>query len=224
MYRPESQPRAGCFRSRLVSRTLRCALALGSGAAALGLVWPTEASAQIKRPGAHPDYSVELEPHGLLQWGGEPWWDEGFGLGMRVTIPFFHNGPIKKINNNMGIGFGLDLAFFDGCNERWWNQWNYAYGRNCSAQDWMFPVVMQWNFFFTDVISVAGEAGFGISHERGSWDYPCNAPGGWCEYHWSDTSADVHFSGGGRFLFGDTVGLFVRLGHPYISVGASILL
>ena len=78
----------------------------------LTLVVAPLASAQIKRPGAHPKYSFELEPHLVLDWGNHdgPGNDEGIGLGLRATIPFLDNGPISKINNNMGIGFGLDWA------------------------------------------------------------------------------------------------------------------
>jgi hypothetical protein len=230
MYRPESQPRGGCYCSRLVSHVLRAALPLVAGAATLGLLWPDEANAQIKSPGAHPHYSVELEPHGILQWAMEPYWaDEGFGLGMRATIPFFHNGPIKKINNNMGIGFGLDVAFSTDCDDRWyyrnWRDWNWALsGWDCSTQDWMFPVVMQWNFFFTDIVSVAGEVGLTISYERIHAEGPCNEPDGWCEGSDSDVDVEPNFWGGGRFLFGETIGLFARIGTPYISVGATFLL
>ena len=63
-----------------------------------------------------------------------------------------------------------------------------------------------------------------ISHERVSFEGPCAAPGGYCEDTDSHTGVEPNFAGGGRFLFGETVGLFVRLGIPYLSVGASILL
>jgi hypothetical protein len=33
-----------------------------------------------------------------------------------------------------------------------------------------------------------------------------------------------YFEAGGRFLFGDTVGLEVRLGYPMITIGVAILL
>jgi hypothetical protein len=33
-----------------------------------------------------------------------------------------------------------------------------------------------------------------------------------------------YFEAGGRFLFGDTIGLTVRLGYPFLTVGMSILL
>jgi hypothetical protein len=220
-----------CTSHRSRSLLGRSQIRLGCVATALALGWllPATASAQIKIPGAHPHYAVELEPHVIIQWANEPYWsDEGFGLGLRATIPFLDNGPVSTINNNMGIGFGLDVAFFD-CDDEWyWRRWERTYlpsGWDCSAQDWMLPVVVQWNFFFTPVVSVAAEAGLNISYERISAEFPCNEePDGWCEDDDSDVDLEPLFWGGGRFLFGNTVGLMVRLGTPYISLGISILI
>src|SRR5262245_31213195 len=78
---------------------------------ALGLFSSRTASAQIKQPGAHPDYSLELDPHLVIQHAHGPFFDdEGIGFGLRASIPFVRNGPIPQINNNMGISFGGDLA------------------------------------------------------------------------------------------------------------------
>lgn len=208
---------------RKLSTTLGSALSAGTLALAVSLTGGTaHAAGIIKNPGDHPDYSVELEPHALLAWGG-PWWngsDAGFGLGMHAVIPFLKNGPIDSINNNMGIGFGLDWAHNsnNGCG------WYYRGGgwANCgwSANTLMFPVYVQWNFFFTDVISVFGEGGLGIAHSWATFD---NCPIG---FNCTNSGTDVYplFEGGGRFLFGKTVGLTVRVGYPLFTVGASFLL
>ncbi|MBK7583588.1 MAG: hypothetical protein IPI67_25770 [Myxococcales bacterium] len=192
-------------------------------ASALALFLPALAEAQIKRPGAHPKYSVELEPHLVLEWGGHngPGDDDGVGLGMRATIPFLDNGPISKINNNMGIGFGLDWAHNgDAC--KGWRFGNRFYDDQCTVDVFMLPVVVQWNFFLTPIVSVFGEAGLEIEHTRWEWD---NCP--WAN-NCKDTDTDVEpvFWGGGRFLFGanSNVGGVVRLGWPYISLGVGILL
>jgi hypothetical protein len=187
-------------------------------AAACVLGAPALASAQIKSPGAHPKYSVELEPHFIIDWNDHngPDDDEALGLGMRATIPFLDNGPISTINNNMGIGFGLDYAWNDNaCNNwRWRNRfWN----DNCSWNVFYVPVVVQWNFWLTPIVSVFGEAGLAI--ERTHWEVD-----GCCED--SDTDLEFLFWGGGRFLFGanSSVGAVVRLGWPYISLGIGILI
>jgi len=196
----------------LRSKTSRIALSLVPALAAIA--WPALAEAQIKQPGAHPRYSIELEPHLIVQhsddWLAE---DEGFGPGLRLTIPLIHDGPIPTINNSLGIGFGMDVAFYDECQRR--------PNDDCDARMLWFPVVAQWNFFFTKVVSVFGEAGFGIVHRSADWDNGCLSDD--CD----ETDLDLfqpQFFGGGRFLFSDSVGLVVRLGTPYVSIGATFLL
>jgi hypothetical protein len=168
---------------------------------------------------------VELEPHALVQWVDEPFGDAGFGLGFRAAIPFFHNGPIQKINNNMGIGFGLDWAHFgeDNC---YWGPFRPGPGfvgyYECSGNQIWFPVYMQWNFFLTDIISVFGEPGFAVRHESLDFGGVVCGPGIDCDR--SNTRVRLIFEGGGRFLFGETIGLTVRIGYPFLTVGASFLL
>src|SRR5205814_2106864 len=97
------------------TRPLRAALAVGALAGAALLARP--ASAQIKQPGAHPKYAVELEPHFAVQWAYTVWDNTGIGVGLRASIPVIQNGPITTINNNLAIGFGFDWAHVDdtGC-------------------------------------------------------------------------------------------------------------
>ena len=51
------------------------------------MVLSANAEAQIKQPGAHPSYDVELEPHLVLDWGGHPGPDDddALGLGLRAA-------------------------------------------------------------------------------------------------------------------------------------------
>ena len=180
----------------------------------------------IKHPGDHPKYAVELEPHGLLDWDGYYWGGTGYGLGMHAAIPIVDNGPVSTINNNLAIGFGVDWSHFseDTCGF-------FINGRggvvingnicNASMNTLRFPVYAQWNFFFTKVVGVLAEAGFGIYHSWYSFDANVCA-GGLCTN--SHTSAFPYFEGGGRFLFGDSVGILVRIGYPFFTVGASFLL
>ncbi|MCC6903863.1 MAG: hypothetical protein IT377_33150 [Polyangiaceae bacterium] len=189
----------------------------------LTLLVSTVASAQIKRPGAHPKYTVEIEPHLVLDWGNHdgPGDDEGIGVGLRATIPFLDNGPIPKINNNMGIGFGLDWAHNgDACDG--WRANKKWYDDECTVDVFMAPVVVQWNFFLTPIISVFGEGGLQI--ERSHWEWENCDWGNDCDG--SDTDVEPVFWAGGRFLFGagSNVGGVVRLGWPYISLGVGILL
>jgi hypothetical protein len=193
-------------------------------------VLPRLAAAQvIKQPGAHPHYSFELEPHLTVQWdGGGPAYfgREGVGLGLRASIPLFHNGPIDTINNNMAITFGLD-----------WVHFGYDRARACrdirdfycdgdySANAFWLPVALQWNFFVHKRISVFGEVGLAILHETWSWARPCaGTPNGFCDYRDSDTSlVNFVFYPGARFMVSDTIGFTVRLGYPHLTLGASFL-
>ena len=186
------------------------------------LATPALASAQIKQPGAHARYAVELEPHLVVQWNEyAPCASDGIGPGLRASIPFLDNGPVPRINNNMAIGFGLDCAHASlnsGCN-RFYDNGKY-YGNGFSADIWLIPVVVQWNFFLLPKVSVFGEAGLVLEHRR--YDgYGC--VNGFCSTG-SDNSVDASFSAGGRFLISDSVGFLLRIGYPYLSAGVSILL
>lgn len=210
-------------------RHLSPAFAAGALAALVTLTTTgAQAAGIIKNPGEHPNYSVELEPHGLLSWNNWWWGGTGYGLGMHAVIPFLDNGPVSKINNNMGIGFGLDWSHYS--TDYWYGYCApgpgpYYYGCGGYGNSFLFPIYVQWNFFLTEIVSVFGEAGFGLEHDSFNLDYA-----GVCPVRFGYGCSNSHFgpfpyfAGGGRFLFGDTVGLTVRLGWPFLTVGASILL
>jgi len=167
----------------------------------------TETKAQIKSPGAHQMYSVELEPHGLVQWDVDPGNDEGIGLGMRASIPVIDNGPVSTINNSLAIGFGLDWAWSGDC------------GRydDCDAHNISLPVVVQWNFFFTPVVSAFVELGFAIVFETWDEDYLPRYDDDF------DVDPGLYFLIGPRFTFGD-VAIPIRIGWPNLSIGVSFLI
>ena len=198
----------------------------------LALCATAEAAGIIKEPGKHPHYSVELEPHFVLTWNWLPHHSQdGIGVGIRASISLFHNGPIGTINNNMAIAFGLDWAHssaYCGPPGRpppgYPPNYYYYYDYNCSANSYWLPVALQWNFFLTDIVSVFGEPGLAIVHDRWSQLAPCPPGGAFCEYGHSDTTVLPVLWGGARFLFSDTLGVTVRLGVPSISAGLSILL
>ncbi|MEZ4228965.1 MAG: hypothetical protein R3B89_07370 [Polyangiaceae bacterium] len=188
---------------------------------------PGLASAEsvIKRPGAHPRYAFELEPHLVFQWENRWGDDDGLGPGARFNIPFLDNGPISSINNNMAIGIGLDLTLGDNDCRYWYGAYRVPGDRyDCSVTELWAPVVLQWNFFITDIISVFGEPGIAFVHRSIEGDWYCtNNPGDVCHYDDTDNELEGVFWGGARFQFSDVVGLTVRLGTPYVSVGANFL-
>jgi hypothetical protein len=201
-------------------------------AASLGTAHAARADDTIKRPGDHPKYSVELEPHGIIGWNAN-WYGTGLGLGGRVSI-FLTDGFVKTINNSVAIGLGVDWAHYSGTNcvyDPRFPGYCYGYGYYGNADFLQFPVVMQWNFYVAQRWSVFAEPGLYIWHGIYSApNYPCNGPGlppcgGYLGYYGNDTG--VGFAGwvGGRFYISDSVTLTMRLGYPdLLTIGVSFLL
>lgn len=178
------------------------------------------ASAQIKSPGRHPSYGVELEGHLVFQWTNDEWVnDDGLGLGMRASIPVIDNGPVSTINNNFAVTFGLDWAHFGDCRFD-----------ACDSDEFWVPVAMQWNFFLSPVVSLFPELGIAIQHSRFNWDGP--VPGGGCVVRGinycggddSDTDLELVLWLGARFTLAESFALTVRLGTPSILLGAAFFL
>lgn len=182
----------------------------------------SHASAQIRNPGQHTRYVAELEPHLVLQWSQEPAWDDdGVGLGGRATFPVIESGPVTTINNSLGVGVGLDWAHFD-------DPCNFGINRtgdDCSADDFWLPVVVQWNFYFSELISAFPELGLGIQHTR--WDNTyCRVGNNWavCGGDESDTDVELVLWLGVRFHLAERFALTLRLGVPSLLLGASFFL
>jgi hypothetical protein len=196
-----------------------CVAALGS----LGIVLASHSARAdrliIKEPTNHPTYGVELEPH-LVFGGVVPFFDYidafGIGLGARATIPIVNEGFIPKLNDTVGIGFGLDWVHWDG-GYRGCVRYNDN-NRGCDAfetkgADYLWiPVVMQWNFWLSENWSVFGEPGLALRYMSLPYDE-------------NRVRIDPFvFYAGGRFHFSDTAALTIRLGSPTASVGVSFFL
>ena len=161
-----------------------------------------QAALVIKNPNDHPQYRVELEPHGNLvlwrryyssRYRGRSFHGVGdpeVGAGFRASIELADPAFIPKLNNTVAISFGLDVT---NC--------QYCY-KDFSL---FLPVTMQWNFFLTDKWSVFADLGLMPRTD------------GFFRYAYFDFMAEV----GGRYHFNDDVALTMRIGDPFISVGAS---
>ncbi|HKP56027.1 MAG TPA: hypothetical protein VJV78_04895 [Polyangiales bacterium] len=185
----------------------------------LGL-WSTSAAAQIRSPGSHPRYGVELEPHLVIQWSNEPYWnDAGIGVGLRASIPLIQQGPVTTINNSLALGFGFDWAHFD-CGPY----------DTCDSSDLWFPVVVQWNFFITPAISLFPELGLGIQYSWLDWDgrvpNDCVRIQGTniCDDDVDDVDVHLVFWFGARFQLSKDIALVLRLGIPSLLFGPSFFL
>lgn len=191
---------------------------------ALAFVLSAQVShAQIKRPGSHVRYDLELEPHGVLFWDSVEGFDEGIGAGMRLSVPLFHNGPIPKINNNLAISGGMDLAFFSERCHRVRSY--YVGGRNdCTMTLLWFPVAAQWNFYLLPEIAVFGEIGFALSYARVSANCDLDVHPD-CGTTYDDLSfANPIFTPGVKFIMSDSIALTGRVGFPFFTFGASFFL
>ena len=177
------------------------------------------AKAQIKSPGAHLHYDAEVDAHLVVQWAHElHWHDEGIGLGVHVAIPVIDNGPVTTINNSLAVAFGLDWAHFgDSCDLPG------VADDDCSANDFWFPVVAQWNFYFTKVVSAFPELGLAIQHSSWDSEYCRQGNGNYvrCDDGGSDTDVELVMWLGVRFQLQDTFALTLRLGTPSLLLGAS---
>jgi len=184
------------------------------------------ASAQINRSGGHRKYSAEIEPHLVLQWSNSPGWNnDGIGVGLRASIPVIDSGPVTTINNSMAVGFGLDWAHFgDQCDNFNFN----GYAGGCGGNDFWLPFVVQWNFYFSDLISAFPELGLALQHssfDSVGWcgnrnnPVPCGNGNGY-----SHTDLEFVFWLGIRFHLADSFALTLRLGTPSVLIGASFFL
>jgi hypothetical protein len=189
---------------------------------AVALFVTASASAQIRSPRSHSHYGVELEPHLVVQWADEPYWnDTGIGVGLRASIPVLQDGPISTINNSLAVGFGLDWAHFDGCG---------PFNDLCDANDFWIPLVLQWNFFLTRAISIFGELGLALQYSKLDWagDIPRNCARvngvNVCSNDVDDLDVELVLWLGARFALSDNVAFTLRLGTPSLLLGVSFFL
>lgn len=179
------------------------------------VLWTTGAAkAQITSPGNHVHYAIDLEPHLVLQWSGEEGFDEGLGLGMRVSWPVIDNGPLPDVNNTLAVTAGADITFQGGrCPVPASNGLQWV---DCEAWQLWLPVAAQWNFYFSQTFALFGELGLAIQYVNGE---AYNAAG----RKWDGDDIDIHpvLWLGGRYIATDKVAFTFRLGFPSLTVGAS---
>jgi hypothetical protein len=177
----------------------------------------------IRHPGDHPNYSVEIEPHLDFAFFLPTAGSTGVGIGGRFTIPIVRNGFVPTINNNVGIGFGLDWLHYNGC---YYRGIYFNYNACDNLDSFWVPVVMQWNFFLATHWSVFGEPGLSIVYQNFGTYYcgidafgnavPCNGGP-------SHVSVEPVIFFGGRYHFSEGAALTLRIGWPYASIGISFL-
>ncbi|MEZ4319952.1 MAG: hypothetical protein R3F61_20745 [Myxococcota bacterium] len=138
--------------------------------------------------------------------GGFTYYGNGLAAGLRYGIPIVDNGFIGPINNSVYITFGADFYLLSRI---------YAFnGTNRGGVGFGIPIVLQWNFYFTDDWSAFGEVG--VNPYFDSYTFQGNG---------------VYFGGawaiaavGGRYHLSDSLALIGRAGSPYISFGVELSL
>ena len=169
------------------------------------------------------DYAAEIEPH-LVFGSGPPGRGvgSGGGIGVRASVVLAPDGFIRGVNDSVAIGFGLDFGHFAGryalngfrdqclhfepgpagtavCTDVTSNGGTYNYV--------FVPVVMQWNFWFTERFSAFGEPGLSFYH-LGNYGF--------------SVSPALYL--GGRLRLADRITLTARLGYPTLAIGISFMM
>jgi hypothetical protein len=182
---------------------------------------PLDAAADtliIDRPGYHPRYAFEAEPHLLVGFIDPPGaaHGNGFGVGFRGTIQIVDNGFVPTINNSIGIGFGADWVHYSlgngACADRDLENHCVRFNDGRPVDALWLPVVLQWNFWLSRNWSVFGEPGLALRFEAND--------GGDHRFH----PEFLQLYLGGRYHFSDAVALTLRAGYPTFSAGVSFLM
>lgn len=202
------------------SRRSRTALGLSAGLLTALVAGGAAAQSTIKHPGERPAYTFEAEPHLNLGLFDPPGFGSGTGVGVgfRGTVELVKNGFISKLNNSIGIGFGLDYLRYDGWQGPRGSCDRFVAGpagvpvcvsiKGYDHVNYFFvPVVMQWNFWLHRRWSVFGEPGLALYLQDGHLDFQ-----------------PFVFYAGGRFHITDRITLTMRVGYPSFSLGVSFLL
>jgi hypothetical protein len=203
-------------------RTLAAALAVVG--LALAAARPAAADVSVIRSTRTPiGYAAEIEPHLVI--GSAPP-DRGAssnaGIGLRASVVLAPDGFIRGLNDSIAIGFGLDFGHYADA------YGFYGYRDQCvhfepgpagtsvctdvtsngGSYNYVFaPVVMQWNFWFTDRFSAFGEPGIAFYHLG--------------NYGFAATGA---FYVGGRMRLADRITLTARIGYPTLAIGVSFMM
>ncbi len=119
-----------------------------------------------------------------------------------LLAPFYDHGL-----PGAGVRATVTLAhhgFIDGLND----SVGLGFGADWTRDTTWVPVVLQWNFWLSEHWSVFAEPGVAL---RLRDDF-------------RDRGPDFTIYGGGRYRFGDTVALTMRIGRPAFALGLSFFL
>jgi len=199
-----------------------------TAAIALALLLPAGAAQAregvVIRDGRTPiGYVAEIEPHLVL--GSAPpgrGVGSGAGIGVRASIVVSPDGFIRGVNDSVALGFGLDFGHYaaryaiNGYRDQCLHFEPGPAGTevctdvtsNGGTYNYLFlPVVLQWNFWFTDRFSAFGEPGVSLYHLD----------------NYGFSAIPVLYIGG-RFRLADRITLTARIGYPTLAIGVSFMM
>jgi hypothetical protein len=208
----------------LIRRTLCCFTGVVA-CLVLVAVRPARAQGTWRSPEQLPRYTVELEPHLAIGPFSPPGDGSGTGIGpgFRASIPILPRGFISDVNDSVAVGVGLDWLYYDAATRNRGVCTRFRPSPDgtpvCVEVDgiigdtsyFFIPVVMQWNFFLQQRVSVFAEPGINVYLRRDT--YGNYRPG-----------PSLNIQVGGRFLFNDNIAATLRLGYPTCTLGISFLL
>jgi hypothetical protein len=193
--------------------------------AVLAALFARSAAAQpltIDHPGAHPPFSVELEPHLALGVSDPPGpgVESGIGAGLRASFEIADNAFVPRIDDSVAIGVGADWLHYSGNGDaRSATCARFVTGTSGNPvcvevsgaggrSNYLFvPVDLQWNFWLSSRWSAFVEPGLSLYWLDGG--------------HLGVTPA---FSFGGRVHLTPKIALTLRIGYPTFTLGASFFL
>ncbi|HWA75903.1 MAG TPA: hypothetical protein VG937_26380 [Polyangiaceae bacterium] len=118
-----------------------------------------------------------------------------------LLAPFYEGLPGAGIRATFTLS---NNGFIDSIND----SVGLGIGGDWTRDTTWVPVVLQWNFWLSEHWSVFGEPGVALRLRD----------------HFKDRGPDFTIYGGGRYRFGQTVALTLRVGHPALALGLSFLL
>jgi hypothetical protein len=133
-------------------RTVRVATLFGASVALSALPARADRST-IKSDTDHPSYVFEAEPHLVLA----PFHHGDLGVGFEGTFNVADQGFIRRVNDSVGVGFGVNWL---------------------KNEHWLLSAAMQWNFWLSERWSVFGEPGVGVRAEKKPEFWPHLGAGG----------------------------------------------
>jgi hypothetical protein len=168
-------------------------------------------------------YQLEIEPHLVLGTAPPgPGVGSGVGAGVRGSYVILPEGFIPRLNDSVAIGAGVDVGRYhgawalDGYRDQCLHFEPGPNGTSICTEttgsggvyNYVFlPVVMQWNFWFTQRFSAFGEPGLNVYY---------------LGRHGLSASPAVYV--GGRVRLADRITLTGRLGYPTVAFGVSFMM